>query len=66
LRDVIHIATGSAAEISGVADRVGRLRPGLLADIISIEGDPREDVQVLHKIHLVMKEGKRYDTLTWN
>jgi imidazolonepropionase-like amidohydrolase len=66
LRDVIHIATGSAAEISGVADRVGTLRPGLLADIISIEGDPREDVQVLHKIHLVMKEGKRYDTLTWN
>ena len=66
LRDVIHMATGSAAKISGVAEEVGTLAPGKLADIISVAGDPAQDITNLHKIHLVMKGGKRYDTLSWN
>ncbi len=66
LKDVIHIATGSAAEISGFDDIVGTLRPGRAADIISVDGDPRADVRALHKIRLIMKNGERYDTLSWN
>ncbi len=66
LKDVIHIATGSAAQISGFDDSVGTLRPGRAADIISVEGDPRADVRALHRIRLIMKGGRRYDTLSWN
>lgn len=64
--DAIHMATGSAAEMSRVAHRVGTIESGKLADIISVVGDPEQNVQDLHKIHLVMKGGDRYDTLSWN
>jgi len=60
------MATGSAAEMSRVAHKVGTIEAGKLADIISVVGDPEQNVQDLHKIHLVMKGGDRYDTLSWN
>lgn len=66
LKDVIHMATGSAAGISRVDEKVGTLQPGKLADIISVQGDPQQDIQNLHRIHLVMKEGRRYDQHSWN
>ncbi|MND02687.1 hypothetical protein D3C83_221620 [compost metagenome] len=66
LRDVIHMATGAAAKISRVSDRWGTLEPGKLADVISVQGDPATDITDLHKIHLIMKDGKRVDGLSWN
>ena len=64
--DAIHMATGSAARISRVDHQVGTLEPGKWADLISVRGNPEQDVRALHRIHLVMKGGKRYDTLSWN
>ena len=66
LEDVIHMATGSAAKISRVSDLWGTIEPGKLADIISVKGDPLTDIKNLHKIHLIMKGGKRVDSLSWN
>lgn len=66
LPDVVHIATGAAAKISRVEKKLGTLEPGKLADIISVNGDPARDITNLHRIHLVMKDGKRFDTLSWN
>ena len=34
----LHAATGSAAQLCGLADRVGRLAPGLAADLVLVRG----------------------------
>jgi len=50
-------ATARAAEHLGLADR-GRISPGLLADLIMVKGDPREDLAILAKPLLVMRGGR--------
>ena len=59
--DAIIAATRTAAEAIGVADRVGTIERGKVADIILIDGSPLENIDLLHKenkIKMVMKEGK--------
>ena len=57
-------ATGRAAEACGVADRCGTLKPGMFADVISVAGNPLEDIAALYKIGLIMKGGQRYDAIS--
>ena len=49
------------AEVLGMPDRLGRLVPGALADILVVDGNPLRDVACLlgqgERIPLVMKEG---------
>ena len=58
--EAIQSATVSAADLLGLADQVGSLEKGKLADIIAVEGNPLQDIKVLSKISFVMKEGKVY------
>lgn len=37
---VLNAATGSAATLMGIADRVGTIRPGAQADLLVVDGDP--------------------------
>jgi len=57
-RDALASATGLAAEALGVADRVGDLRAGLLADVVAVEGDPLLDIRALGRVLFVMKGGE--------
>ncbi|CAG0944548.1 hypothetical protein ANRL1_01813 [Anaerolineae bacterium] len=57
-------ATGRAAEACGVADRWGTLKPGMFADMISVAGNPLEDIAALYQVGLIMKGGRRYDTIS--
>ena len=41
-------------------NQLGAAKPGLLADLIAVEGDPTRDVSTVRKIKLVMKGGKVY------
>lgn len=54
----LKTATVDAAELMGIEDRLGRLKPGYLADIAAVEGNPLEDVDVaIKKVRWVMKAG---------
>ena len=56
----IIAATKTAAEAIGIDNMVGTIEAGKIADIIVVEGDPLEDINILHeenRIKLVMKEG---------
>ena len=52
----LHIATAGNADNFDLADR-GRIRPGLLADLVAVRGDPTKDVAALRQVVLVMKGG---------
>jgi imidazolonepropionase-like amidohydrolase len=54
----LKTATSASAEILLLKDR-GRLRPGLLADLVAITGDPTKDIATLWKVNAVWKNGAR-------
>ena len=58
--DVLRAATSVNARLFHISDLVGRLEAGLMADIISVEGDPSKDVSALRNVRLVIKSGRTY------
>ena len=61
--DVLKSATSVNADVFGYANKTGRIKKGLLADIIMADGDPSIDISALRKIVFVMKDGKIYKEL---
>jgi imidazolonepropionase-like amidohydrolase len=62
----IQAGTGVAAACIGMADRLGTLEGGKIADIICVEGDPLQDIRVLQdrsKLKFIMKDGKMHKNL---
>jgi imidazolonepropionase-like amidohydrolase len=56
--DALRSATASNAELLGLAQKVGTLEKGKLADIIAVLGDPSADITATERVVFVMKEGK--------
>ena len=56
----LRSATIDAATMLGLQDRLGRVEPGMLADIIVTDADPSRDIKALRSIKLVMKGGTVY------
>src|SRR6266436_3165854 len=56
--DALKSATSNNAELLGIAQKVGTLEKGRLADIIAMPGDPIADITVTERVSFVMKEGK--------
>ena len=60
--DVIRQATCNAARLFGMADEIGQVAEGFIADLIAVKGDPLSDLSVLANpadtLKLVMKEGR--------
>lgn len=52
--------TSVAAELLGLKDRVGAVRPGMLADIVAVPGNPLQDIKVTQSVFFVMKDGVVY------
>src|SRR5277367_2634725 len=50
----------NGAKLLGWPDQVGALKPGYLADIIAVPGDPLTDISVQKKVTFVMKGGTVY------
>jgi len=58
--DVLRSATSIDAKVFHMDDRIGAVKPGLLADIIAVDGDPTRDIAAVRKVKLVMKGGVVY------
>ncbi|MBX6363852.1 MAG: amidohydrolase family protein [Gemmatimonadetes bacterium] len=51
-------ATATDAHYFGLGDQLGTVRPGLLADLIAVEGDPTRDISAIRHVRFVMKGGE--------
>jgi imidazolonepropionase-like amidohydrolase len=56
--DVLKSATTVSARVLHVDDRVGAIKPGLLADLLAVDGDPSQDIAALRSVRLVTKGGE--------
>jgi imidazolonepropionase-like amidohydrolase len=56
--DIFRIIGANSARYVGMADRIGTLEVGKLADIILLDGDPRESIYPMLRTKVVFKEGK--------
>lgn len=57
-RDVLDSATRVGAEILRMADTLGTLQKGMLADVLVIGSDPFEDLHNLRDVRLVIADGR--------
>jgi quinoprotein glucose dehydrogenase len=55
--DAVVGATSLAAASLGLADSVGTVAAGMLADLVAVEGDPLADPSALQRVRFVMQEG---------
>jgi len=51
-------ATAAGADLLGLADRIGTLEPGKLADLVAVPGDPLQDIRQTEKVSFVMQGGR--------
>jgi imidazolonepropionase-like amidohydrolase len=58
MADIHRIIGPNAARYVGMADQIGTLEPGKLADIILIDGNPTLNIYEMLKTKMVLKEGK--------
>lgn len=58
--DAIVAATSLNAQALGMADSLGTVAGGKLADLIAVEGDPSRDIEALRRVVFVMKGGRVY------
>jgi imidazolonepropionase-like amidohydrolase len=58
--DVLRSATSVNADVFRISNWTGRVRPGLTADLLVVEGDPSANISVVRKVKWVMKDGVLY------
>lgn len=54
----LRSATSIAARVLHREAEIGRIKEGMVADVIAVDGDPTRDVTALRRVRLVMKDGK--------
>jgi imidazolonepropionase-like amidohydrolase len=58
--DVLKSATSVNADVFGYGDKIGRIKKGLLADLVAVYGNPAESISDVRRTALVMKDGIIY------
>lgn len=60
-KEALVSATITAADVVGLGAEIGRIAPGMSADLIAFDGDPYADVTVLEEVDWVMVRGHTLD-----
>lgn len=60
-REALAAATTVAAKALSMESEIGRLAPGMSADMVAVSGDPLADVTALEKVEWVMVRGRIAD-----
>lgn len=55
--EILKAATSVNAKALHMENEIGSIKPGLLADLVAVKGDPSKNISDLRKVHLVMKDG---------
>ena len=58
--DVLRSATSVNADVFKINQIVGRIQPGLFADILIVKGDPSINIHDIRNTKLAMKDGIIY------
>jgi imidazolonepropionase-like amidohydrolase len=53
----LRAATSTNARLLHMEEQIGAIKPGLLADLVAVRGDPVKDIHVVRDISFVMKGG---------
>ena len=64
--EALRAATIDGARYIGMDEEIGSLKPGKLADLIVIDGNPLENIQETEKVVYTMVNGRLYDAATMN
>ena len=54
----LQAATGNSADLCELSDKTGRLKAGLSADILAIQGKPDQNIRDLRNLSMVMRDGR--------
>jgi hypothetical protein len=58
--EALRTATALPALKFGVAEDLGTLQPGKLADLVIVDGNPLQNIADLDNVHAVMRDGRLY------
>jgi imidazolonepropionase-like amidohydrolase len=58
--DALRAGTSMDAELLGLADKIGTLEGGKIADVVAVPGDPVQNIRQTEHVFFVMKEGVIY------
>ncbi|WP_243455708.1 amidohydrolase family protein [Sphingosinicella sp. BN140058] len=60
--EAIRIGTLNGATYLGLADRIGSIEPGKIADLVVVRGDPSQRIGDIEAVEIVFKDGIGYDS----
>jgi imidazolonepropionase-like amidohydrolase len=55
--EALRHGTSAAADLLGLGEESGALKPGKKADLLAVGGDPLHDIRTLREVRLVLRDG---------